>query len=246
MASCLFWLSWVSLAFPALAAGGADEGAALFAQKCAGCHTIGRGALVGPDLAKVSSWSAADAESAVKRMQKMAGPLTENEIDNLVGLLKDTKGGDRLKAQSEAAATPEVTGGEAGSAQTGRRLFDGRQSFANGGMACIACHTVGGSGSSMGPDLSGVAAKMGETSLLSACEQTAFKVMKAAYAQHPVTKQEALHLVKYFVSLKDNPETAATPPVTIYGVAGATLLMLVIAWGYRDRNGSARSKLHRR
>ena len=58
------------------AAEAADEGAQLYQDKCSGCHTIGGGAMVGPDLLASTKWSESDLSAAVKRMEKNAGPMT--------------------------------------------------------------------------------------------------------------------------------------------------------------------------
>ena len=98
----------------------------------------------------------------------------------------------------------------------------------------------------MGKDLTDIAATLGETALVSACEEPSYPVMKAIYAKHPLTKQEALHLTKYFVSLKEAQQAKADPPVGTLGFAGAAILLGGIAFSYRKRNKSVHARLKRR
>lgn len=244
-----------------------------FEQKCAGCHTVGGGKLVGPDLEGVKDWDDAKLTSEVKRMQQMAGPLKDEEISSLVRFLKaapdgiaaaaDTTVSSDIAAINDTAASgPQVPApsqvnkapaGESfdlaaapGSARRGRELFSGQAAFTNGGMSCISCHQTEGEGGNLGPDLHNIAGKMPATALIAACETTPYKIMKDAYAAHRVTKQEAIDLAKYFEALKGEPESKRAFPVVLAGLSGAFLLVLAIAWGYRNRNRSAREKLQRR
>lgn len=230
-----------------------DPAVTLFNEKCSGCHTIGGGSLVGPDMAPVAKWSQADITTAVKRMEKNVGPLSDDQISSLVKFLKDPSAGKLLKAQEQAVTDPgnDLAGVdtgmvEHGASDTGAAYFKGTRAFKNGGMACIACHQVDGAGGTMAPDLTHIADKMSEKGLASACQQTSFPVMKAAYREHPVIKQEALDLTAYFVSLKQPHEKKRELPVPLWGVALALVLLSMIGFGYRKRNTSIRSKLERR
>jgi cytochrome c553 len=133
-----------------------------------------------------------------------------------------------------------------GSAQTGRKLFNGGQAFANGGVSCISCHQTENDGGTLGPSLADIASKMPAEGLEAACETTPFKMMKEAYAAHPITKQEAMDLTAYFESLKNAPRQGHNTPVDLIATAGAVGMLLLIAWGYRHRNTSVREKLKRR
>ena len=65
-----------------------QAGSKLFEGKCMGCHTVGKGVLVGPDLAGTKSWPDDKLQAAVKGMEKTVGPLTPDEVNNLVDYLK--------------------------------------------------------------------------------------------------------------------------------------------------------------
>lgn len=228
------------------------DGATTFNSKCASCHTVGGGNLVGPDLAKVKDWAEVDLTSTVERMQSMAGPLTPDEIKSLVGFLKSAKPQSASSAPSpdaQTAAKPQAESKkeEHGSAENGRKLFTGKLSFQNGGMSCISCHSSAGEGGTVGLDLTHVANKMPEAALISACESTPFPVMKSAYSKHPITHQEAVDLAAYFETTKSiEGEKRPANPTWIAGTAIATIALAAIAFGYRKRNSSVRKKLRRR
>ncbi len=229
-------------------------GAEIFNSKCSGCHTIGKGALVGPDLAAGKSWTENNLDAGIRRMQASVGSLSDEQIEQLKIYLKSTAdskepaGENEEKSELKPDLSEKVTGQtidlKGGNALLGANLFHGRQAFQNGGMSCNACHTVNGSSGLLGSDLSNIGSKMNESALFSACKQTPFKIMKAAYAKHPISEQEALDLVKYFQSLPK--ETKKPMPLALCAGAGSIVILLLLALGYRNRNSAVRKKLHRR
>lgn len=243
----------VSLNYLTLSLALAQDSAALFNEKCSGCHSIGGGNLVGPDLAPTAKWGSADLSKAIKNMEKNVGPLTSSEVDSLVEYLKNPKAKastSRPTDSTHETQTPSlpqpVQISEPASANRGSRLFSGDEALKNGGLSCIACHRVDDSGGTIGPDLTNVSTKMSETALVSACEHTPYKVMKTAYKDHPVVHQEALDLAAYLNSLKEPRKRLKEPPVVVMGFLFAGFVFGVIALGYRNRNTSVRDKLHRR
>lgn len=238
-----------------------EDGEQVYKAKCAACHTLGKGPLVGPDLAPGKSWTDANLVPSIKRMEKTVGALTDADVNNLVEFLKNPvpSGGENkaTETDAQASAAPETDKAaetaetksstiEGGSALEGAELFDGRRAFKNGGMACNACHSLDGTSSTMGPDLGNISERMNEAALAAACQQTPFKVMKTAYAEHPVTKQEAVNLAKYFESIKGQKQPAEKLPLNLCGAAGSVLILALVALGYRNRNSGVRNKLHRR
>jgi len=224
----------------------------LYNDKCSGCHTVGGGALVGPDLKPSTAWGETDLTAAVKRMEKNVGTLSNDEVQSLVKLLKEPQLEKILKAESEkaiAAQEKSAVSDEPASSVSGASLFYGRQPLLNGGMACAACHSYAGQGGNLAPDLTAISEKLSEPALVSACQNTSFKLMKPAYADHPVTRQEALHLARF---LRDESAKSATGQsfnsyrAMQYGAIFAVLFFMLIAFGYRGRNHGVREKLSRR
>ncbi len=226
-------------------AGDADPAAKLFLQKCAGCHTVGKGKLTGPDLNEASTWQAPDLDKAIKVMESKVGPLRSEDIIQLRDLLKSADVRDRLAAEQERVAKATAAAFDPPSPAIGAALFTGRTALAGGGVACNSCHATGGVGGNLAVPLDGVFAKLGETPLQSAIEKTSFKVMTAAYRNHPVTKQEAIHLTAYLGTLQ--PTTAASSTrVPLAGAIGAAVLFVTLGFVYGGRRTSVRQQLLRR
>lgn len=245
-----------------------EDGGKLFQAKCASCHSLGKGQLVGPDLINVKDWEVSKLSAAVSRMQSMAGPMSPEEIDSLTNYLKSSNPEAHLEAgaviqkdsnasnQKDVAATvkgndltnpapSESKEPSLGIAEDGEKYFMGEKAFSNGGMSCIACHSSKDSHGALGPSLDKIGDKMNEAALVTACRLTPYKVMKAAYEKHPLTDQEASDVAKYLVSSESRNRRAESPFVP-YGLGGAALVVLSVALGYHKRNSSVHSKLHRR
>ncbi|MBI5093946.1 MAG: c-type cytochrome [Candidatus Hydrogenedentes bacterium] len=220
-----------------------DSAAAGFMMKCAACHTVGRGPLVGPDLKTACGWPSKDLSAAIKRMEKNVGPLKDEETASLVELLHAPELQTRLTAELQRMALRQTVKMEPASAAKGKNLFEGSDPLTNGGVACMACHRANGMGGTLAKDLTGIFALRGQAALQSACENTSFPVMKAAFRQHPVTKQEAFHLVKYFESLQQVESARSDPAVAGIGMGGAALAFGLIGLAYRGRNRGIRARL---
>jgi cytochrome c2 len=227
-AFCLWMTCSWTWAAPKTIAGSAqgDPAATDFTMKCAGCHTIGGGKLTGPDLKDAAAWKLSDLTPKIKTMEKRTGPLSPEELQALGQFIKDPKVHERLSAEQERIAKAEEAKYEKGDAKKGEDLFFGRVSLSKGGLACAACHRVGPRGATLGPDLVPVFGKMGMTPLISACEKTPFRVMDAAYRDHAVTHQEAIHLAKFFESVSGQGVPEEDPMGLLGGAAGLGLLGL--------------------
>ncbi len=244
----------------------ADEGDALFQEKCSGCHTIGGGALVGPDLdGVIDRRGGADATQAfIVDPAGSAMPnlgITDAQAAALVAFLAgaaapaETAPAETGPAETAPAETgPAETAPAAGSgdADRGKNLFEGRSDFDGGGPSCLSCHSVAGigalGGGALGPDLTGAYAKYnGETGLVAALTTVAFPTMQPVYTGAPITEQEARDLAAF---LAEAPQ--ATRPggsawklfvLSIGGVAAFSAFALLV---WRSRLAGVRRSLLRR
>lgn len=211
----------LALAAPAAAQEPAP-GALLFGKRCGGCHTIGEGDRVGPDLLGVTSrrdrkWIAefirtpgakidAGDPVATELLAKFRGlrmpdqDLSDKDLNDVIDYLAGCtdKGGCKLvlgTVKHANDATPaEIARGQA--------LFEGTAALSGGGPACLSCHNVRGvgplGGGSLAKDLTFVYARLGDTGLQSALESTPFPLMKDIYAKSPLSADEAYALKAFF------------------------------------------------
>lgn len=222
---------------PPAAPGGPDRAARIYLDRCAGCHTVGGGMRSGPDLLASTAWKPADLTVAVKRMEKNSGPMSDADVAALVEFLKDPSVRDRITSEESRAALKAAASLEPASAALGRDLFHGVRAFRNGGASCASCHDFGGGGGSLAVPLTTVHARLGGVALASAIEQSAFPIMRPVYAAHPVTKQEAAHLVAYLAQPPAQP--APDPPLGLAALAGSGLFVAALAVvGSRRRIGT--------
>ncbi len=223
-----------------------DAPAQLFMQKCAGCHTIGGGALTGPDLKAAQQWPETNLIPAIQRMEKNVGPLKPEDVKLLAGLILAPEAASRLAEERKRVTLSQAAKLAPASATTGEALFFGRQPLANGGLACAACHAVNGRGGNLAIDLTPSFTKLGAIPLGSTIENVTFPLMQVAYLKGPITQQETVHLVKYLESVSTAPATPqGIPPVHVLGTVGAVAVVGALGFLYKDRNRGVRAALVR-
>lgn len=223
-----------------------DPAAQLFMRKCAGCHTVGGGQLTGPDLRAVQTWPRQNVDPAIQRMEKNVGPLTAEDVGLLADLLQAPDAAGRLADERKRVALTEMAKLDPPNAQEGEDLFFGRRPLANRGLSCASCHAVNGRGGNLASDLVGSFAKLGEVPLMSTIEGVTFPLMKAAYADNAITKQEAVHLVKYLETAGKQPGAPArVPPLHAIGTVGAVVALIGLTQHFRNRNRGVRAALVR-
>jgi len=224
---------------------GAADGAAIFKDKFAPCHTNGGGKLIGPDLKDVtkrrdaawlermisdtSGMLASDpvAQELLKEYNNVRMPnisLSRDEVGKIIAYLENP--GELSPGQ---AIPPTVPGG--GDPSAGEVIFTGKAALANGGPACITCHTVSGAGNlgggQLGPNLTHVVQRLGEPGLAAALKNIAFPTMLGSYQDRPLTEKEQADLVAF---LKDTDRLQAPVPVSSAGtLTGNSWAILGIA-----------------
>lgn len=196
-----------------------SPGQQIFQSKCAACHTVGKGTLVGPDLQGVTQrvdrqWLrsfihdpdqmfAANDPTALQLLAKykVRMPdlgLSTADVDAVIAYLQSagtTSGG--------GVAPPPSLPAVAGDPVAGQRLFTGQQRLTNGGPACFSCHSVSGAGAlgggALGPNLTHVFQRYnGGTGLTPVLTTIAFPTMVGPFAGHALTPAEVADLVAFF------------------------------------------------
>jgi mono/diheme cytochrome c family protein len=260
-------------ALPAAQSG--TEGEKLFQTRCAGCHSIGQGKLVGPDLEGVT---ARRAPAWIKSFVSDPSRLFAANDPTAQQLLKDSNGVqmptlglspaqvDALVAYlgqpgSPVGAVP-VAATAAGDPAAGQLLFTGTLPLAGGGPACIACHSVNGTGAlgggALGPNLTHVAQRLGQPGLAATLQSIVFPTMVGPFTNRPLTAKEQADLVQFLVQADTQAApvplwspgaiTAATWTLLALGLAGAAGLfaLLLIFWPRQRQSISARLRSTRR
>jgi len=232
----------------------ASQGQATFTQMCTGCHTIGGGDRIGPDLKNITqqrdpqwiksfisdptSMLASDpaAQQLLKQYNNYAMPnlnLSADQVDQLVAFLSNP-------GALPAAAAPVLAGGS----QNGKLLFTGESSLANGGPPCMACHSVSGVGSmgggGLGPDLTHVVQRLSEAGLGGALKTIAFPTMIGPFQNRPLTDQEQADLVAFLkqADISQAPVAAVAAGafsrhallIFAIGLDNAAILFIVLAF----------------
>lgn len=209
-----------------------DAAAAKFMTSCSGCHSLEGKQRTGPPLnVTAAGWPEPQLMAAIRKMEPKAGPLSDDVVVGLAAFLKSPGAQERLKTEEVRMAAQFASKMDPGDAVVGKALFRGVRSFKNGGLACASCHEAEQIGGNLGPSLNGIFEKTGgELPLVSAIEQAKFKIMEPHYVRHPVTKQEAMHLAKYFATLKAGVATDSLPTFSKAG-AGAGAMLLIGMFG---------------
>ena len=230
----------------------AEQGQQIFQQNCASCHTVGKGKLVGPDLQGVTAlrdrqWlqefildPTAKFDSGDPIAMQLLTEYSNIRMPNMGLTAADVEAILVFLEYSSAATQPAPTAGAAqptltapavvGNAAAGQRYFTGETSLANGGTACIACHSVSGSGvldgGTLGPDLTQVLTRYGEPGLTAAISAINFPTMIGIFGAKPLTPQEVSDLVAYFTATNATPAPVGTKTGLYLGIAGGLVVIL--------------------
>lgn len=241
----------------------------LFKTKCAICHTIGGGRLVGPDLANVrdrhsEDWLLTfihssqtmikagdpDAVALFEENNKVIMPdpmISETEIKSILDYITEKSGSGGQATEFVSAigdATPEDL-------KNGKDLFEGRVRFANGGPSCISCHNglsevFFSENSFSSKDIGASFSNLGEAGVTAILRNPPFPIMAQAFKGHDLTEAE-IHDLLVFLQATKKPKSEVASGYLLYGVFGAaTLLILFAGFWYERKNRSVNHEIYRR
>lgn len=239
------------------------QGEKLFAEKCRACHTVGEGRLVGPDLANVhqrrsedwlikfiqSSQSLVnagdpDAVSIFNEYNKIImpdQPVTAAEIKSILDFITAnspdaSKPGQRTPSQIFSASSITQI-----DIERGKALFEGTTKFANGGAACISCHSISNpsvfTGGLLAKDLTNSFTTLTAAGIDGILRNPPFPAMNSAYGLQQLTDQEIKDLLAflYYADSKGAVQISGLIPAS-YLLIGLLLMInltigvLVIFW----------------
>lgn len=237
----------------AATAGGAAaaDGAALFDAKCAACHSVGGGPLVGPDLKGVVAKRGKEGAVLASVDPAKAGlspnmpnlGLTQAEGEAIVAHIEGKAAdGSRAAAQPAKTPAPEASAEEI---EKGRGLFDGSVRFAQGGPACNGCHGLqheaAMGGGSLASDLTQSFSRTGADGLAALVAGAPFPAMQVAYRGRAVTADEIRALAGF---LQQVDKDSASQKAVSHGwrlFSGGVVGALVLA-GLFSLAGAGRKK----
>ncbi len=238
------------------------EGKSIFQAKCSPCHTIGGGRLVGPDLKGVTAardhdWlerfiSAPDklfaggdpvANKLLKEYGGISMPnlgLSSSQVDAVIAYLAES-------APGKTTAFPAAPTAASGDPRRGTNLFTGVNSLQRGGAPCIACHTVSGvaplGGGSVGPDLTGIYSRLGNSGLRSVLATIPFPTMQPIYGSRPLTPNERGDLATMFRAAAGRQPVDSSSRIILLAIVGFLLLLFLTGVVWRKRLRSVRRTL---
>jgi mono/diheme cytochrome c family protein len=229
----------------------------LFAEKCASCHSIGKGDRVGPDLKNVHErradpWltamiatpgkmlnSDADARELLKKYNNVRMPelgLDQEQTASLVELIKRCS----VETCNLAGVFRAVTESTPADAELGRQLFVGETAFAAGGPPCVSCHAARGidapiAGGTLAKDLTHVFARLGDEGLDGAIKNPAFPLMTDIYAKNKIDKDEAFALRSFLSASNRATSDGDSISVFLAAVVGTVFCLFILNLFWRRR-----------
>lgn len=234
---------------------GQNQGEQLFKQKCAACHTIGGGKLIGPDLANVqtrrteewlikfvqSSQSLINAgDSAAielfNQYNKVVMPdqdLKVNEIKSILVFIaanSPDENNPNVKTPLQIFNAASVTDLDI---QRGKKLFEGTTKLVNGGPSCISCHNINNqvmfNGGLLAKDLTTAFSRLSAAGVDGILRNPPFPAMVNAYGTSPLTDSEVKDILAFLYYTDSKGEVQLSPIQYQYDLLIGVIIVINIA-----------------
>ena len=222
-----------------------DTGEASFKRICAACHTIGKGKLVGPDLANVHSRHSEDwlkkfirsSQTVIKSGDKYADSLfkafnqvpmpdnpdfTDENIKDILNYISvNSPAGQSLPTSATPVSSDQPATISADAIDRGKQLFIGDTRFVNGGATCNSCHNVKKlgiiSGGALAKDLTDIPTRMDYqgTKAIITGMLSGTPAMQQSFGNKPLTEEEIAALSAF---LSNNSEDKTTASIGTSGI----------------------------
>lgn len=227
---------------------------AYFDKKCSGCHTIGAGDEVGPDLKGVAdrreeAWIKAfikNSEAVIKsgdpianelfnKYKKVKMPAREELTDKeLTALYEFLKAGVVITFRPAQPATPEEIA-------QGKAILAGTIKLDGGGRACLSCHSTGTGilgGGSLGADLIESFAKSGDQAINEALISASGAVKNQVHHGIQISETENFYIRAYLADATKTKKQSGDElrKFALIGILGA--LFIFTLFDYRSKKRS--------
>lgn len=178
--------------------------------------------------------------SSKKLLEKGVRLMSALALTAIIGVMPMTAAAEEA-APEQPVAVEEAAPVEAGDANAGRALFTGETRFANGGPACMSCHSAGVgalNGGILGPDLTKAYVDESKNPLLSTAwvNGGGSPTMGPIFAAKNITEAEMENL-RAFLKNQGAKEVASSQSATFAGIGilgfVAILILFTIIWSGR-------------
>ncbi len=232
-----------------------NNGELFFSQKCIACHTVGKGKLIGPDLANIQDRRTEEwiikfvqsSQSVIKsgdsaaiavfdQYNKIVMPdqdLKMNEIKSILDYIRTNSpdaNNPNKKTPTQIFNASSIT---ASDIERGKNIFEGTAKLTNNGPPCISCHNIDNptlfNGGLLAKDLTTVFSRLGAAGIDGIVRNSPFPAMINSFGSAPLTDQEIKDLLAFLYYSNGKGNLQATPLQTQFGLLIGIILGLNIA-----------------